>query len=97
MHTFMLLQEKMDKTLPEAMEEAIPFETQKTEEEKKKISTNLHDELGSMAVALSSYLTITEEEIKDKNWQSASKNLAQLHIELKKAVNNFRNIIIKSV
>jgi len=62
------------------------------EEEKKKLSINLHDEVGSMAVALSSTLSIAEEEVKDKNWKNALESLRKTRITLKNYIVNLKKI-----
>ena len=64
------------------------------EDEKKRLSMNLHDELGSMVVALSSNLTITEEEIKDKNWKEALDSIRQTRVTLENMIGNLKKIAI---
>jgi PAS domain S-box-containing protein len=63
------------------------------EEEKKKLSINLHDEIGSMAVALNSSLSIAEEEIKDNNPQNAIKNISQTKNLLERNVEILKKIV----
>jgi len=55
---------------------------------------NLHDELGSMVVALSSNLTITEAEIKDKNWTDALDSIHQTRSTLESMIGNLKKIAI---
>jgi signal transduction histidine kinase len=64
------------------------------EEEKKKLSSSLHDEVGSMTVALGSVLSITEEEMKDNNVQGALDGINRTKRELKKSVEKLKNISI---
>jgi two-component system sensor histidine kinase DegS len=64
------------------------------EEEKKKLSSGLHDEVGSMTVALGSSLSITEEEIKDNNVQGALSGIKQAKNVLQKSVKKLKNISI---
>jgi len=64
------------------------------EEEKKNISRALHDELGSMVVALSSGLMIAREEIIENNLELALKNIERTEAALKDAVANLKKIII---
>lgn len=64
------------------------------EEEKKKLAKNLHDEVGSMAVALGSCLGVAEEEIKDNNLQGALESIRQTRSKLRKAVKNLKSIAV---
>ena len=64
------------------------------EEEKKKFAKNLHDEVGSMAVALGSCLGVAEEEIKDNDGQGALKSIRQTRSKLRKAVKNLKSIAV---
>jgi len=65
------------------------------EEERKNISVNLHDEVGSMVVSLSSGLTIAKEEIKDGNLEEALAQIIQVKKKLDNAVDNIKNIAIE--
>ena len=56
------------------------------EEEGKKLSLGLHDEVGSMTVALSANLSIAEEEVKDNNVKAALNR-----------INHTRNVLQESV
>jgi signal transduction histidine kinase len=62
------------------------------EEEKKKLSNSLHDELGSMTVALGLSLGIVEEEIRDNNVQGALDAVNQARNMFKKSVKEFKKI-----
>ncbi|NIN01038.1 MAG: PAS domain S-box protein, partial [candidate division Zixibacteria bacterium] len=62
------------------------------EEEKKNLSAILHDEVGSMAVAFSSYLTAIEEEIKNKNLKNVLKATAKSKSMLKQFVSRLKKI-----
>ncbi len=64
------------------------------EEEKKKMAKNLHDEVGSMVVALGSCLSVAEGEIKDNNLQGALKSIRQTRSKLRKAVKNLKSIAV---
>ncbi len=65
------------------------------EEERKNISVNLHDEVGSMVVSLSSGLTIAKEEIKDGNLDEALIQIIQVKNKLDNAVDNIKNIAVE--
>ncbi len=62
------------------------------EEEKKRLSINLHDELGSMVVSLGSILAIAEEDIRGNNPQAALDSIRQAKSDLKKAIGNMKQI-----
>ncbi len=64
------------------------------EEEKKNISSALHDELGSLVVALSSGLMIAREEIIENSLEPALKSIEQTEAALQHAVENLKKIII---
>jgi len=64
------------------------------EREKKKIATNLHDALGSMAIDLNASLSIAEEEINNKNIRDARKYLRQTKDKLKNMIRNLKNIAV---
>lgn len=61
------------------------------EEEKKKLSSILHDEVGSIAVDFSLKLSNIEEEIKNKNFEGAMKILAECKPMIKETVANLKN------
>ena len=62
------------------------------EEERKRLSMDLHDEMGSMAIALGSGLKIIEEAVEDSNLQSALENVSQTKSALKKTTESLRKI-----
>ena len=64
------------------------------EEEQKKISSALHDEIGSMVVALSSGLAIAKEDIAENSLEPAFKSLELTEAALKQAVDNLKKIAI---
>ncbi|MFC1591659.1 PAS domain S-box protein [Thermodesulfobacteriota bacterium] len=64
------------------------------EEERKNISATLHDEVGSMVVALSSGLTIAEEEIKDGHLDDALIQIIQVKKKLDSAVDNLKKMAV---
>lgn len=63
-----------------------------TEEEKKKLSADLHDELGSMAISLGFSLSIAEEELKGNNPQIALDNICQARSNLKAGIAKMKQI-----
>ncbi|UCC94621.1 MAG: PAS domain S-box protein [Candidatus Omnitrophota bacterium] len=63
------------------------------EAEKKKISTNLHDEVGSIGISLSTHLSIIKERIKDKNLKAALKGIRQAKNVLEGSIASFKNIV----
>ncbi len=64
------------------------------EEEKKSLSNNLHDEIGSMVVALSSCLTISKEEIIENNPDRALQRINQAETALRQSVDNLKKIVV---
>jgi len=64
------------------------------EEEKKRLSRSLHDEIGSMTIALGSHLSITEEEITDHNLERALENLAHTKTALAQSVQRLKKLCI---
>ena len=64
------------------------------EEEKKKLSIALHDEIGSMAIALSSSLSIAEKEMEDSNYRGVLTSLNQTKKALKKSIQSFKKIAV---
>ena len=64
------------------------------EEEKKKLSANLHDEVGSMAVILSAHLSNIEEEIKDNNLKNALKIIDKSKRAFAKIITRLKNIAV---
>ncbi|UCC96143.1 MAG: hypothetical protein JSW40_05195, partial [Candidatus Omnitrophota bacterium] len=63
------------------------------EKEKKKLSTNLHDEVGSIGVSLSTHLSIIKEKIKDNNLKVALKSIRQAKNVLEGSIASFKNIV----
>ena len=64
------------------------------EEERKNISTTLHDELGSMAISVDSQISIAKEECKENNKQGTFKALEQAQAALRKAVEDLRRLAV---
>ena len=64
------------------------------EEERKNISTTLHDELGSMAISVDSQISIAKEECKENNKQATFKALEQAQAALRKAVEDLRRLAV---
>jgi two-component system sensor histidine kinase DegS len=64
------------------------------EEERKNLSMNLHDELGSMAVSLGAKLSVAEDEMKNNNSQGAVEALVQMKAMLKQSVGRIRKISV---
>ncbi|MBF0485901.1 MAG: PAS domain S-box protein [Candidatus Omnitrophica bacterium] len=63
------------------------------EEEKKKLSMNIHDEIGAMAVALNAGLSVVESDLQKKNLKNARQDILQTRNILKKEVALFRKIV----
>jgi PAS domain S-box-containing protein len=64
------------------------------EEERKNISTTLHDELGSMALSVDSQISIAKEECKQNNKQATFTALAQAQAALRKSVEDLRRVAV---
>jgi PAS domain S-box-containing protein len=64
------------------------------EEEKRILANNLHDEIGSMAVALTSRLDIIEHEIKNNNLRDALESLHQIKNTVKQQIRILKSITI---
>ncbi len=62
------------------------------EEERKKLSMDLHDEMGSMAIGLNSGLQIIEKAVENNNLQSALENVSRSKSALKKTIGSLRKI-----
>lgn len=62
------------------------------EEEKKKLSLDLHDTTGAMTISLSSALHITELEIKEKEYESALRSIREVRNYLKNAMGSLRRM-----
>lgn len=65
------------------------------EEEKKNISSMLHDEVGCMVVVLSSGIAAIEEEIKNKNYKKSLKVISKCKKSLKRYSSNLRKIAVE--
>ncbi len=64
------------------------------EEERKKISSALHDEIGSAAVILTSLLSIVKESVKEGNRKQALKDIADLDTQIKDCIERVKNIVV---
>ena len=64
------------------------------EEEKKILSSSLHDELGSMTIALGSSLSIAEEEIKDNSMQGALEGISRTKNVFQQSIEKLKKISI---
>ena len=64
------------------------------EEERKNISTTLHDELGSLAISVASPISVAREECKENNKQATFKALEQAQAALRKAVEDLRRLAV---
>jgi signal transduction histidine kinase len=64
------------------------------EDERKNLSTTLHDELGSMALSVTSKISIAKEDVKNNNRKAALKTLEEGEAALRKAVADLRGIAV---
>jgi signal transduction histidine kinase len=64
------------------------------EEERKNISTALHDELGSMALAVGSHITLAREECIENNPDAAHAELNKAEAALRRAVEDLRRLAV---
>jgi PAS domain S-box-containing protein len=64
------------------------------EDERKNISVTLHDELGSMALSVTSKISIAKEEVKDNNAEAALKTLEEGQAAVRKAVADLRKLAV---
>ena len=64
------------------------------EEERKNIATTIHDELGSMAIAVDSQISIAKEECNENNKQATFKALTNAQAALRKAVVDLRGLAV---
>ena len=88
---------KVDETLKESEKNMRKFSRKVLsvrEQDKKRFANALHDEVGSMAIALGSSLSIAEEEIRDNNLQDALKSIRRAKSKLKKTVQDLKNIAV---
>lgn len=64
------------------------------EEEKKNLAISLHDEVGSMAVSMSSSLAVAKKKIEDGDFKSGLERIRETETALEKAVENLKNIAV---
>lgn len=64
------------------------------EEERKKISSALHDEIGSAAVALTSLLSMVKESVKAGDEKQALSDIASLDKQIKDSIERVKNIVV---
>jgi len=64
------------------------------EEERKNIAVTIHDELGSMAIAVDSQISIAKEECNENNKQATFKALTNAQAALRKAVADLRKLAV---
>jgi len=64
------------------------------EEEKKNISSALHDEIGSTAVILTSLLSMVKESVERKDQEQALKDIAALDKQIKESIERVKNIVV---
>jgi PAS domain S-box-containing protein len=64
------------------------------EEERKNIAVTIHDEVGSMAIAVDSQISIAKEECNENNKQATFKALTKAQAALRKAVVDLRKLAV---
>ncbi|WP_428897807.1 Histidine kinase [Parelusimicrobium proximum] len=64
------------------------------EEEKRQISSSLHDELGSAAVILNSMLGIIEADVKENNKKSALAHIKEFNKKLDRSLEKLKNVVV---
>ena len=64
------------------------------EEERKNIAVTIHDELGSMAIAVDSQISLAKEECNENNKQATFKALTNAQAALRKAVVDLRKLAV---
>ncbi len=64
------------------------------EEERKQISSALHDEIGSAAVILTSLLSMVKESVKEGDQTRALKDIADLDVQIKNCIERVKNIVV---
>lgn len=64
------------------------------EEEKRKISSALHDEIGSAAVILTSLLSMVKESVLSQDQKQALTDIAHLDKQLKESIERVKNILV---
>jgi signal transduction histidine kinase len=64
------------------------------EEEKKKLSSYLHDEIGAMSISLNAYLPITEQHVANRDCTSAFKAMKDNQAAIKRAISRLRKAMV---
>lgn len=64
------------------------------EEERKKISSALHDEIGSAAVILTSLLSMVKQSVQSGDEKQALKDIADLDVQIKNCIERVKNIVV---
>ena len=64
------------------------------EEERRKLSTALHDEIGSSAVILTSLLSMVKESVEGKDQNQALKDISALDKQIKSSIERIKNIVV---
>lgn len=64
------------------------------EEERRKISSALHDEIGSAAVILTSLLSMVKESVQAKDQTQAMKDISALDKQIKNSIERVKNIVV---
>lgn len=64
------------------------------EEERKKISSALHDEIGSAAVILTSLLSMVKQSVESGDRKQALKDIAELDKQIKNSIERVKNIVV---
>ena len=64
------------------------------EEERRKLSSALHDEIGSSAVVLTSLLSMVKESVQSKDQAQALKDIAALDKQIKNSIERIKNIVV---
>lgn len=64
------------------------------EEERKKISSALHDEIGSAAVVLTSLLSMVKDSVKSGDEKQALADIADLDKQIKNSIERVKNIVV---
>ena len=64
------------------------------EEERKKISSALHDEIGSAAVILTSLLSMVKQSVESGDQKQALKDISDLDAQIKNCIERVKNIVV---
>ena len=64
------------------------------EEERRKLSSALHDEIGSSAVVLTSLLSMVKESVQSQDQTQALKDIAALDKQIKNSIERIKNIVV---